>query len=348
MNAKPATDLLKREFAWLQGILVVGIVVAAELGFSSPISADFAAIVVCVVLSQFWQSFLRRQTGIESTLLRAAIGLIGALIAGLIAIHLQRLIWPTTATPHPTWLLPTILIVFHAIFIFPAFVQVEVQKRTELLVLEEQRKHKIQRQIIEAKLAALQGQIEPHFLYNTLANVRALIRQDADASELMLNHLIAYLRAAMPDLRAPTTSLGQELERAEAYLQIMKIRLGERLQFEIVADAAARACLIPPLSVMTLVENAIEHAIEPQVQGGIIRLKAMIDDSSLQIEVQDSGQGLQAELGDGVGLLNLQERLAAMYGEAAQLQFSSEPNQGLTVTVSIPVETVTSSASKIA
>ena len=158
--------------------------------------------------------------------------------------------------------------------------------------------------------------------------------------------MIAYFAGGDARLACADHQLGQELERAEAYLQIMKIRLGERLQFEIVADAAARACLIP-LSVMTTVENAIEHAIEPQVQGGVIRLKAMIDDSTLQIEVKDNGQGLQAELGDGVGLLNLQERLAKRCTvRQRSCNFASEPNQGLTVTVSIPVETVASSASK--
>ncbi|WMW80180.1 histidine kinase [Undibacterium cyanobacteriorum] len=300
--------------------------------------ADLAAILCNFALSKWTLNGLMRWHSLQQAWTRWTVLAIGFATAILLALKLQEKMWPSDLAPHATWVLPAILVVFVLVFVLPEAISAEVQRRTQMALQEEERKHRLQRQLLEAKLAALQGQIEPHFLYNTLANVRALIRQDADASEQMLNHLIAYLRAAMPDLRVPTTSLGQELERAEAYLKIMAIRLGERLQFEIEADAAARACLIPPLSVMTLVENAIEHAIEPQVQGGRIRLQAKIVDTQLQILVQDNGQGLKAELGDGVGLLNLQERLAAMYGDAAQLSFASEAEQGLSVSIMIPIE----------
>ena len=342
------TDPYLRQNDWgIVPALCVAFIILLSLAWNRHVVlADLSAILTCFVLSKWTLNLVMRWQPLQQAWQRWTLLSLGFALAIFLSTILQEYLWQAEVAPHAAWLLPVILLGFLLAFVLPETITSEVYRRTQIALQEEERKHRLQRQLLEAKLAALQDQIEPHFLYNTLANVRALIRQDADASELMLNHLIAYLRAAMPDLRAPTTSLGQELERAEAYLQIMKIRLGERLQFEIVADAAARACLIPPLSVMTLVENAIEHAIEPQVQGGILRLKAMIDDSSLQIEVQDNGQGLQAELGDGVGLLNLQERLAAMYGEAAQLQFASEPNQGLTVTVSIPVETVASSASK--
>nr|WP_315486664.1 histidine kinase [uncultured Undibacterium sp.] len=308
--------------------------------------ADLTAILTCFVLSKWTHNAVMRWQVLQQAWLRWTLLSLGFSVAILLATRLQQFLWQADVAPHPAWLLPLILLGFVLAFVVPEAVSAEVSRRTQLALQEEERKHRLQRQLLEAKLAALQGQIEPHFLYNTLANVRALIRQDADASELMLNHLIAYLHAAMPDLRSPTTTLGQELERAQAYLLIMQIRLGERLTFQIDADEQTRACLIPPLSVMTLVENAIEHAIEPQVQGGLIHISAYQEVNSLRIVVQDNGKGLCAELGDGLGLLNLQERLSAMYDEKAQLGFESEPEQGLRVTIVIPVESCAQAIAK--
>lgn len=194
------------------------------------------------------------------------------------------------------------------------------------------REETTKRQLLEARLAALQGQIEPHFLYNTLANARALIRQDASAAEQLLHHLNQFLRSAMPDLRAQSTSLGQELERARAYLDIIRMRMGERLRFDIAASEEALACQIPPLSVMTLIENAIQHRIEPKVEGGSVRVAAVCAAGRLRIGVEDDGAGFQAELGDGVGLVNLQERLAAMYGDAAELRLEPGTDGGVCAT----------------
>jgi sensor histidine kinase YesM len=303
------------------------------------VSADLSAILTCFVLSKWTLNTVMHWQALQQSWMRWALLTLGFAVAILLATKLQQFLWPINVGLHPVWLLPSILVGFILTFVLPETISAEVNRRTQIALQEEERKHRLQRQMLEAKLAALQGQVEPHFLYNTLANVRALIRQDADASELMLNHLIAYLRAAIPDLRSPITTLGQELERAEAYLQIMQIRLGDRLRFQIDADEHARACLISPLSVMTLVENAIEHAIEPQVQGGTIQISAFKEADMLQIVVQDNGKGLCAELGDGVGILNLQERLSAMYEDKAQLLFESEPDQGLRVRIVIPTKT---------
>ena len=191
--------------------------------------------------------------------------------------------------------------------------------------------------MLEARLAALQGQIEPHFLYNTLANVRALVRSDAAAGEAMLNHLIAYLRAAMPDLRVATTTLGQELDRAAAYLGIMRIRLGERLSFSIDCAPSARACAIAPLAVMTLVENAIKHGIESRPQGGTVSIAARRNDGALTIEVIDDGNGFKSESGEGVGLINLQARLCALFGSGAQLSVQANIPSGVVARIHLPV-----------
>lgn len=230
------------------------------------------------------------------------------------------------------------------LLVIPAEVDAERARwarRAAVLEAQRTREQKIElmreRQLLEARLAALQGQIEPHFLYNTLANARALVRQDASAAEQLIQHLIHFLRSAMPDLRAQSTPLGQELERARAYLEIIRMRLGERLRFEIAASEEARACQIPPLSVMTLVENAIQHGIEPRVEGGCLQVTAVCAAQRLQVSVEDDGPGFQAELGDGVGLVNLQERLAALYGDAAELRLEPGARGGVRATIELPV-----------
>jgi signal transduction histidine kinase len=210
-------------------------------------------------------------------------------------------------------------------------------RRAAELEAQRMREETTKRQLLEARLAALQGQIEPHFLYNTLANARALIRQDASAAEQLLHHLNQFLRSAMPDLRAQSTSLRQELERARAYLDIIRMRMGERLRFDIAASEEALACQIPPLSVMTLIENAIQHGIEPKVDGGSVRVTAVCAAGRLRIGVEDDGAGFQAELGDGVGLVNLQERLAAMYGDAAELRLEPGADGGVCATIELPI-----------
>ncbi|WP_394780117.1 sensor histidine kinase [Undibacterium sp.] len=248
----------------------------------------------------------------------------------------QQAFWPTSQLQHPAWMLPVVLAGFIAILHVPEEINAEVKRRADLALAQEQARHQAERRILEARLAALQGQIEPHFLYNTLANARALIRQDAVAAESMLNHLIAYLRAAMPDLRTNTTSLGQELQRAQAFLEIIKMRMAERLDFHISATPEALACTIPPLAVMTLVENAIKHGLEPQVRGGSLHIHAACVDGRLVVDVADDGQGFQSETGGGIGLLNLQERLHAMFGLGAELRLEALQPSGVKASLMLP------------
>ncbi len=227
-----------------------------------------------------------------------------------------------------------------ALLVVPFEVQAERARwtrRAAELEAQRNREQLIERQLLEARMAALQGQIEPHFLYNTLANVRALIQQDAVGAEQLLQHLIHFLRSAMPDLRASSTTLGQELDRAHAYLDIFKLRMGERLVFDITASDEARACQVPPLSVMTLVENAIEHGIEPKLAGGALHIGAICRDQRLHIEVEDNGAGFQSEVGGGVGLVNLQARLATLFGDAAELRLAPGQEGGLRASITLPM-----------
>ncbi|MES3022879.1 MAG: histidine kinase [Pseudomonadota bacterium] len=267
--------------------------------------------------------------------------LLGCVVAAASALAtvLQAQCWPIGLERHPAWLVPAVAIAFALMRMLPQELNAEAARRSRKVLDAEQARHRSERQLLELRLAALQGQIEPHFLYNTLANTRALIRQDAAAAETMLNHLIGYLRAAVPDLRANATSVGQELDRAAAYLDIMKIRLGQRLSFGIDASDAARACLIPPLALMTLIENAIEHGIEPQLGGGRVEVRAACDGAVLTLSVADDGPGFQATMGDGIGLVNLEERLHTLFGPGAELRIEAGGAGGVRAVITMPAQT---------
>jgi signal transduction histidine kinase len=169
-----------------------------------------------------------------------------------------------------------------------------------------------------SELKALQAQIEPHFLYNTLANARYLARRDPDKGAQMLEHLIGYLHGALPDMRANMSTLGREFELADHFLALMAIRFGERLRYRAVCPPELAALPMPPLMLMTLVENAVKHGVEPQPGQVSVSLAASVKDNALLLIVADDGIGpVPSAGGSGVGLANLRARLASMYGDAA-------------------------------
>ena len=188
----------------------------------------------------------------------------------------------------------------------------------------------------EAQLQALQAQVEPHFLFNTLAHVKWLYRRDADSGRRMLDRLVDYLHGALPQVRQTTTTLEQELRLAQAYLDIQQLRIGGRLAFSIdVPDDIARL-RFPPLMLLTLVENSIKHGIAPQTGGGTIGIRAEADDRKLRIEVRDTGAGLREAKGTGLGLANVRARLAALFGAGARLVIEPNLPHGVVAAIEIP------------
>jgi len=174
---------------------------------------------------------------------------------------------------------------------------------------------------LSAELRSLQAQVEPHFLYNTLANTRYLARHAPDKAVQMLDHLIAYLHTALPDLRAPASTLGREFELAEHYLALIAIRFGDRLNYQVECPPLLAQASLPPLMLMTLVENAVQHGVEPKPGAVHVRVSASLSAQTLTIIVSDDGAGLQGTVfGTGVGLRNLRERLAMLYGEQARFE----------------------------
>jgi hypothetical protein len=193
-------------------------------------------------------------------------------------------------------------------------------------------------QVTEAKLAALQAQVEPHFLYNTLASVQALTEVDPARANEMTGHLIQYLRNALPKMRESVSTVGQEIELVRAYLSILKMRMGERLAFTIDVPEALAALPFPPLMLPSLVENAIKHGLEPQREGGEVRITAALDAGRLKMVVSDTGRGFSETPGAGVGLANIRERLAALYGEAARFTLEANAPRGVVATIEVPAE----------
>ena len=203
---------------------------------------------------------------------------------------------------------------------------------------ERTRGAELERLALDAQLRSLQAQIEPHFLFNTLANVVSLIDGAPDKARRMLERLIDLLRASLAASRSERTTLGHECALVGAYLDILRIRMGERLQYAIDLPAELAEATVPPLSLQPLVENAIKHGLEPKLAGGTVSVRARAVDGALQVDVEDDGLGFDDQNGIGVGLANLRERLGAAYGERARVVVSDRA-PGTCVRLTIPLET---------
>jgi hypothetical protein len=195
-----------------------------------------------------------------------------------------------------------------------------------------------ERDAAEARLKLLQAQIEPHFLFNTLANLQALIAVDAGRAQAMLGHLDGYLRATLASARSEECTLAEEFALLRRYLEILAIRMGPRLAYSLdLPDTLAKAKL-PPMLLQPLVENAIKHGLEPKVEGGTLRVAASTEGGQIILLVEDSGLGFGAAStsGTGVGLLHVKERLAAIYGDTATAEIGEAAGGGVRITLRLP------------
>lgn len=194
-----------------------------------------------------------------------------------------------------------------------------------------------EKELTVAKLNLLHAQVEPHFLYNTLASAQLLTRSDPASADEMLGNLITYLRYSLPRTEDSLSSVGAELERARAYLDIMKIRMGSRLQLQIEAPAYLKPVLFPSMMLQTLVENAIKHGLEPKTGGGTIWILVRAHENTIAVTVADDGRGFSAEGGGtGIGLRNVRERLRLAYGTTANFQIVANFPNGVAATITVP------------
>jgi LytS/YehU family sensor histidine kinase len=278
--------------------------------------------------------------------------LMAALLAGLLVLPLSsdflvdRLSswrWVLARSLPPTF--------FALAFLLPSMLMSwrEQQRRDRQLALAEQQRAvaELSKQVTLAELKSLQAQVEPHFLYNTLAGVQYLVRHNPGLADQMLEHLITYLRRAVPSMRAQTSTVQAECELVQAYLEIMMLRLGDRLQAEVTCSAEVADLPLPPMMLATLVENAIKHGIEPLPKGGRITVLACREADDLCITVTDTGAGLPSAqdaatvVGDGVGLANTADRLRSLYGDAASLSVQSRIDGGVVASLCIALTPLT-------
>lgn len=200
----------------------------------------------------------------------------------------------------------------------------------------------LERQALDARLRLLQAQVAPHFLFNTLANIRELVESGSDRAPAVLNSLIRYLQATIPRLENTQHSIAVEIDSVRAYLELMQMRIPDRLKFRIDVQDQAMTCDCPPTLLLTLVENAVRHGIDPAEEGGRITVIVLRKREQIVARVEDTGTGTKiAMTGNGTGLVALEERLRILYGDSASLRATPTPPSGFVSEVTWPVAETT-------
>ena len=284
-----------------------------HIAVSAPIAAVFIAILIGATLDRYYGNDLR-----QTFYLRFQATLIAGLSAGLL---------------------------YAAIAAAIVYLRAQRVAITNKRLSVEINESDVQRQLTETRLRLrlLQAQIEPHFLFNTLASAQQLSQKGAPEAAKLIGHLVRFLRMSIPSMREDRGALKRELEQVAAYLSIMQTRMGDRLTFAVHADATIEDFALPPALVMTLVENAIKHGIEPSAAGGRVDVRASTAGDSVVICVSDTGVGFTTtesrEIGGGLGLSNIAQRLQAIYGVAAHVKLTQNTPHGCVATLTIPQKT---------
>ena len=240
-----------------------------------------------------------------------------------------------------TWFKSFVSLLVLALFAMKALVggkkRAEAQTATANAAAE---RASMERQLSEAKMQMMQAQVEPHFLFNTLASVEHLIETDPPRASAMQRSLIQYLRAVLPQMRenALETNLGRELDMVKAYLNLLKMRMEERLMVSFQVPDGLRSATFPPMMLQPMVENAIKHGLECKPEGGTLTIHAEVAHNKLRVTVSDDGVGFGAVPSDGtgLGLLTIRERLKLLHGEQGQLLITPNTPCGVCATIEVP------------
>jgi hypothetical protein len=271
----------------------------------------------------------------------SAVGL--AMPAGTLAIYVLS----TPEGALPFWQVPTRMEGFTnlsmlGLFMGPWVALGALVRQREALVRDQAlgfalERSELERQALDARLRLVQAQVTPHFLFNTLANVQVLVDQGSPQASEVLRSLVAYLRAAVPRLDDPATSMGEEVQLVRAYLELMHLRMPDRLQFRLDVDAEALSLRCPPMTLLTLVENAVRHGIDPSEEGGRIEVRVYRHGDRCHVLVSDTGVGLgRGAPGLGTGLSGLRERLALIFGGEATLRLAAHEPHGVRAELDFP------------
>jgi signal transduction histidine kinase len=342
----------------LFGFLALCALTALRMTILRAMETDGDAPWVWLFISSFGRSFVRytaafvlvvvvlkrvRSTAWQVPAIIAAV-IVGAVIGWLLTAWLELGVDPVSAIAGlpvnwKDWGVPGILTNFctmsgllAAIYVF----YVRAIKTEDESRREELRRIDLERQMSEARLKVMEAQIEPHFIFNALANVQRLFETDPTAGNAMLRQLSRYLSAALPRMREAESTLGREVELTTAYLSVQQIRMGRRLVFDIDVPDELKSATIPPMMLTTLAENAVRHGLGPLPEGGYLRISARAEGDLLRLQVADTGRGFEAHAGAGVGLANIRARLAAQYGAHARLAITRNSPRGVTATIVLP------------
>ena len=320
-------------------LLLLGIKPTLGLGETFALS-NLLVFAVLVGLTGAWFGHRRHaqrpawQLALVVVLITAAGGVVGALvgraskgepISALAALDVIRML--------SVGILTGIAVAF--VIVVATWLRNREARAREAALAAEAERERLEKRNREAELRLLQAQVEPHFLFNTLANLRHLVQKGSADALPMLDHLIDYLRTALPGIREANSTLGREAALARAYLEIIRIRMGGDLSFEIDVPPVLADHAIPPLMLMTLVENAVKHGIAP-VGRGHVRLAASSGDGKLTVRVEDDGRGLSGDAKPGVGLANVRERIATLFGSDASLDLRDREGGGAVAVLVLP------------
>lgn len=328
------------------------LIVAGNTAIAALISALFGKFWINLVISQciglsisnifiFTNYVWAQNTSLKLTVLRYATAIVGGSLFGvaIASVILSNLFPRAITTPNLGALYVPIYLglFFGVISSYIHFSRKEVEQTLIRLQAEETARIKQEKQLAEAQLKLIQAQIEPHFLFNTLATINSLITTKPESAQFMLHQLDQYLRTSLTRTRDGQMTLRHEIDLLSAYLAIIKIRMGDRLNYRIDSDEASLDIFIPALLLQPIVENAVTHGLEPKLDGGNIAIRCKLNNNRLLIDIHDSGIGEAAEWKHGTGLSNVRERIQTFY--RSQGKFTLSCNQfGSSVHYDLPVD----------
>lgn len=302
------------------------------------VSQSFGISICSMIMFLLW-IFKPKPEKIVSLAFIVMIGIAGGTLIGLQigSFVLQQIFSITLMQPEKS-LFRTIILAITLGIIFSYFFISTSRLKTSKEEIQQERIKRIavEKEALEANLRLLQAQIEPHFLFNTLSNVLSLIDTNPTDGKSMLVDLIHYLRTSLSRTLPDQTTLDQEIDMIKAYLNIQKLRMGDRLHFRVELPDALRQLPFPPMLLQPLVENAIKHGLEPKMEGGEIMIKVAEKDDFMRIEVTDTGTGFSSFHNTGVGIGNVRERIKLLYGEKGRLILEENKPDGVRATIEVP------------